>query len=373
MEMDETGIWYKFKNSDEVDTPALIIYKYRVIQNIRSLISQIPKIDFLRPHIKTNKSIRVCRLMMAEGINKFKCATIAEAEILAKTGAKDVLLAYQPTVVKLARFIKLIQSYKETHFSCLVDNQSTAFTISEIAIRNQLVISVFIDLNVGMDRTGIKPSKAKDLFKFLNKLSGISFKGFHAYDGHIEDTDLAERIEHCNSEFVIVENLRAEIEKAGFDFPLLVAGGSPTFSIHIERKNTEVSPGTFVFWDRGYQELLKEQNFAFAAMVLTRVVSLPSENLICIDLGYKAIASEHPLQKRAYFPNNPDLVPYSQSEEHLVLEAPTDHNYKIGDEVFVVPWHICPTVAMYNEVHVIENQEYQERWTIDARGRQLGI
>ncbi len=373
MVIDETDAWYKFKNSDQVDSPALLIYKDRVLQNIRALISQVPKIDLLRPHIKTNKSISVCRLMMEEGIQKFKCATIAEAEVLAKAGAKDVLLAYQPTAVKLARFIKLIQNYKNTSFSCLVDNQETATTISEISNINEVVVSVFIDLNVGMNRTGIAALEAMTLFKFLNKLNGVSFRGFHAYDGQIEDAVFTERIEHCSREFSSVENLRVEIEQAGFNFPLLVAGGTPTFAIHTKRRNTEGSPGTFVFWDRGYQQLLSEQNFAFAAMLLTRVISLPGRDLICIDLGYKAIASEHSLQKRAYFPNNPDLVPYSQSEEHLVLKAPIGHNYKIGDEIFVVPWHVCPTVAMYNEAHVIENDLYQEKWTIDARGRQPNI
>lgn len=371
--MSENDTLYNFENSNEIDTPALLIYKDRVVQNIQTLISQVSEISILRPHIKTNKSINICKLMMEQGIKKFKCATIAEVEVLGIAGAEDVLLAYQPTSVKLKRFVKLIQKFSETNFSCLVDNKVTAAQLSEIAVAFNLVISVFIDFNVGMNRTGIQPSGAMELFKFLNECRGLAFKGFHAYDGNIEDSDFSMRIDHCEKEFAPVEKVRKEIEQMGFDFPLLVAGGSPTFAIHAKRKNTECSPGTFVFWDRGYQQLLPEQNFVFAAIVLTRVISLPSEDLICIDLGYKAISSESPIGKRAFFLNDTELDPYSQSEEHLVLKAPLGHNYKIGDEIFVVPWHICPTVAMYNEAHIIENQNYQEKWKIDARGRELSI
>ncbi len=371
--MSENDTWYKLKNSGEIDSPALLIYKERVVGNIRNLISQVPGKSLLRPHIKTNKSINVCKLMMAQGIKKFKCATIAEAEVLGKCGADDVLIAYQFSNVKLQRLIKLIKKFKDTKFSCLVDNEVSVAEASAIAIANDLIIPVFIDLNVGMDRTGIKPSDALSLFNSLKNYKGVFFKGFHAYDGQIEDFDFSERIEHCNTQFAPVERIRKEIESLGFDFPLLVAGGSPTFKIHTKRENAEGSPGTFIFWDRGYQQLLPEQGFDFAAVVLTRIISFPDKNLICIDLGYKAIASESELQKRVFFLNAPDLVPYSQSEEHLVLEAPLGHEYKIGDELYVVPWHICPTVAMYNEAHVVQNQNYQKKWKIDARGRELDI
>ena len=371
--MSEKRNWYDIKNSNSIDSPALLFYENRVVENIQSLINTVPVLSVLRPHIKTNKSTSVCKLMLEQGINKFKCATIAEAEVLGEAGAEDVLIAYQPNIVKMHRLVKLIQKFKSTKFSCLVDNKFSAKQLSEIAVSNNLSIPVFIDLNVGMNRTGIKPSDALELVTFLSNCKGVLFKGLHAYDGHIGDADFSIRTEHCEREFAPVEKLRKEIQQKGFDFPLLVAGGSPTYDIHAQRKHSECSPGTFVFWDRGYQKMLPEQNFAIAALVLSRVISLPSDELICIDLGYKAIASEIPLLNRVYILNGSDLVPQGQSEEHLVLKAPVGHSYKIGDELFVVPWHICPTVAMYDEAYVIEHGMYTKNWKIDARGREMTI
>jgi D-serine deaminase-like pyridoxal phosphate-dependent protein len=369
--MKEQSDWYKFNNPEKIDTPALLIYPERVINNINLLKKIVSSTALLRPHVKTHKSARVSRLLIDAGITKFKCATIAEAEMLGRCKAADVLLAYQPTQVKLQRLIQLITAYPKTKYSCLVDNEATASIISVAAIVNKLVIPIYIDLNVGMDRTGITPEKALTLFNYLTTLKGIDFKGLHAYDGHIGDINLAERINHCDREFESVEKLRKNIQELGYPFPLLIAGGSPTFAIHAKRANTECSPGTFVFWDKGYHDHIPEQSFLFAAIVLARVVSLPDETKICIDLGYKSIACEKPLQNRLYFLNAPHLKPVSQSEEHLVIEVLPGHQYKIGDDFFVVPMHICPTVAMYDEAHIIEKGTYAETWAIDARGRTL--
>src|SRR5687768_11286747 len=95
--------WYELKDPDQVDSPALIIFPDRVKENIRILISMIDDVKRLRPHVKTNKSSEACRLMMEAGVEKFKAATISEAEMLAVSGAQDILLAYQPVGPKVKR------------------------------------------------------------------------------------------------------------------------------------------------------------------------------------------------------------------------------------------------------------------------------
>src|SRR4029078_10929235 len=119
------------KNIESVDSPALVIYKERVHQNIQSLI-KIKDIEHLRPHVKTNKIAEVCKMMMDASITKFKCATIAEAEMLAMINAPDILLAYQPTPVKAKRLLQLVQKYPSTHFSCLIDDAENVNRISNL-------------------------------------------------------------------------------------------------------------------------------------------------------------------------------------------------------------------------------------------------
>ncbi len=365
--------WYIINNIDELDTPALVVYPDRVKQNIGMLKGMIDNIERLRPHVKTYKNKEVTQLMLTAGIKKFKCATIAEAEMLGICKAPDVLLAYQPVGPKLDRFVKLISAYSDTKFSCLVDNKEVASEISKAAKKINIEIGLYIDLNVGMNRTGIAPDKAFQLYVYCGDLPGIKPIGLHAYDGHIHDTDLAIRTEKCNKSYEPVSKLQAELKQRGFDKPIIIAGGSPTFPIHAQRENIECSPGTFVYWDRGYQTEMAEQPFFTAALVITRVISLPDETEICLDLGHKSIAAEKELGKRVFFLNAPELVFTGQSEEHLVAKASNNHKYKIGDVLYGLPYHICPTVALYERAITIENNSTSGEWKNIARDRKITI
>lgn len=364
--------WCSFKGINNIDSPALIIYKDRVIHNIRLIKTMINDVNRLRPHVKTHKTKEVTNLLLAEGINKFKCATIAEAEMLGICKAKDVLFAYQPTKVKLQRFINLISHYPQTTFSCLVDNKITANFLSEAAITKNLNLSVYIDLNVGMNRTGIKPELSYDLYHHIKNLKGVDLKGFHAYDGHIYEKDLIKRKEIWQDAFKTTDELIAKLRAEGNDV-VLVAGGILTFTFHAQKDDRECSPGTFVFWDKGYGDNYEEQAFLPATIVLSRVVSIVSENKVCIDLGYKSIASENLLNRRVHFLNHPEANPVSHSEEHMVIEIPSNSKLQIGDVLYALPIHICPTVALYEKAYVLENGELVEPWDILARDRKLTI
>jgi D-serine deaminase-like pyridoxal phosphate-dependent protein len=223
-----------------------------------------------------------------------------------------------------------------------------------------------------MDRTGIVPGpEALQLYKEVMKLKGIMPVGLHAYDGHIRDSDLAERTRKCDAGFGRVLALRDEI---GGDSDLsIIAGGSPTFPIHSRRAGIQCSPGTFVYWDKGYSDSFKEQPFSWAALVVTRVVSLRGDTRLCLDLGHKSIAPENELANRVFFLNGPQLVPVGQSEEHLVVEAGADHGYKIGDIFYGVAIHICPTVAQYERAFTIEGHLVTGSFKNTARDRFLTV
>jgi D-serine deaminase-like pyridoxal phosphate-dependent protein len=366
--------WYTINNAEEIDSPALIIYPDRVKSNISLLQTFVADVRQLRPHVKTNKCPEVIKLMLEAGIVKFKCATIAEAEILAMEGATDVLFAFQPVGPKAERFCMLQKHFPGTLFSCLIDNKKSLLELSACAGKFKLKIRVLIDLNTGMNRTGIAPGKeALQLYLEANQADGIEITGLHAYDGHLRDTDLQIRKQKCHDAFEQVELLREEIKKVAGKAPLLVAGGTPTFPIYATKRDVESSPGTFIFWDKGYQQILSEQPFQFAALVMARTISKPDDHTICLDLGHKAIASENPISQRVYFLNAPELVPVGHSEEHMVFRTPEKHHYQVGDVLYGVPYHICPTVALYDTARICTGNTIRESWTIAARTRKITI
>lgn len=368
-----TENWYVIKDIETLDTPVLVIYPERVKHNIDLAIEMIGDVSRLRPHVKTHKCKEAAMLMLDAGITKFKCATIAEAEMLGLCNAPDVLLAYQPIGPKLERFIKLIKAYPDTQYSCLVDNMAAATHISEEAVKKTLQIMIYIDLNVGQNRTGIVPEEALKLYWECDKLPGIELAGLHAYDGHIHDTDLHTRIQKCNAAFEQVVKLEHDIKLRDLRHPVIITGGSPTFPIHAKRETVECSPGTFVYWDRGYSLMCAEQRFLPAAVVVSRVISLPEERKICLDVGHKSVSAENDIGKRIYFLNAPELKMVSQSEEHLVCEAGGGHHYKVGDVLYGLPYHVCPTVALYERAMTIENGNISGEWRNIARDRKITI
>lgn len=365
--------WYHLADIDQIDSPALVVYLDRVRRNIDTLLSMTKDVNQLRPHVKTHKSPHISKMLIDKGIQKFKCATIAEAEMLGEAGALDVLLAYPIQGPKIDRLIALMQKYPQTKYSCLVDNRNSAKEISNKTSDNGTTVCVFIDLNVGMNRTGLVPgTQAIDLIKDIEDLKGIRVIGLHAYDGHIRNVDLDERKEECDKAFRPVLEMNRELQAEGYSFTI-VAGGSPTFPIHVRRMNVECSPGTFIYWDKGYQDNCPEQDFLPAALVVSRVISNPAPNIFCLDLGHKSIAPENPLHKRVHFYNGPEMNFIGQSEEHLVVELQNNDVLQVGDVLYGVPIHICPTVALYDDVLVSESGQITNRWPVVARDRMITV
>ena len=62
-----------------------------------------------------------------------------------------------------------------------------------------------------------------------------------------------------------------------------------------------------------------------------------------------------------------------QNEEHLVLEAGAGHSYKVGDILYGIPFHICPTVALYERAITVEEGKITGEWKIVARDRKITI
>lgn len=366
--------WYRVTNLEDVPSPSLLLYPDRIQENIDRMIKMAGGTARLRPHLKTHKLAELVRMQLAAGIDKFKCATIAEAEMAAGAGAPDVLLAYPVVGPNAARYLHLTQRFPGTRFSCLADNASAVIALAEVFDRAGAVAEVLLDVDCGQRRTGVVPGSdwAMDLYNLLATTRGVTPGGLHAYDGHIGEAELDLRTVQCRAAFDPVDTLRRNLRAADLPLPRVVAGGTPTFPIHAANESVECSPGTCVLWDFGYGAKFRDLNFQFAAVLLTRVVSKPGANLLCLDLGHKAVASENPAPRVQFF-NLPVATAVNHSEEHLVLEAPNANDFSVGDVFYGIPRHICPTVALHSEVVVVENGVAGERWRVTARDRRLTL
>lgn len=365
--------WYTVDNVAEVPSPALLVYPDRAEQNIRRAIEIAGDVRRLRPHLKTSKLPEVVRMHLDQGVSRFKVATIAEAEMAAAAGARDVLLAYQPVGPNVARFVRLVQAFPATQFSAIADDDATIAALSDAAVAAGVTLSLYLDLDGGMHRTGIAPgTDAVVRYRALATRPGLRAAGLHMYDGHVRGADVDARRRASDEAFAHVLEMREALTAAGLDIPAIVAGGTPTFPFHAQRPGVECSPGTTVFWDAGYGASLPDLPFVPAIVLLTRVISRPSAKRLCLDLGHKAVASENPHPRAVLF-GLEDAIAVGHSEEHLVLETARAADFPVGTPVYGVPWHVCPTVALHNEAVVVRDGRAGERWQVVARARSLTI
>ncbi len=369
----ENPSWYELADTEDVISPSLLVYPDRILHNIRTMVEMAGGAEQLRPHIKTHKTAEIVEMQLGQGIQKFKCATIAEAELLAMCNAPDILLAMQPVGANIKRFFDLMDAYPESKFAALVDTLDILNALSEMAESQGTVVSLWMDINCGMDRTGIFPDEnAVALYLQMDADPNVEAKGLHAYDGHIRNTDVAEREKACNFAFAPVADLKNTLESKGIKGIGIVAGGSPTFPFHAQRDGVEASPGTTLLWDAGYGDQFPEMDFLPAAVLLTRIISKPAKNTLCLDLGHKHLAPEMPFP-RVRFLNMENCIQKGQSEEHFVLECADAEHFAIGGVCYALPVHICPTVAKYDILQVVSEGMIIDEWPVVGRNQRISI
>jgi D-serine deaminase-like pyridoxal phosphate-dependent protein len=369
---------YNLSDAATVFSPSLVFFPDLIRRNIARVIEMAGNPQRLRPHVKTHKTREIARMLLDAGVSKHKCATIAEAEMLATAGAPDVLIAYPLVGPNLGRLVELIRKYPRTTFSSLIDDADATRALSAAMAAAGLKSGVMLDLDVGQHRTGVPIGDgAIALYELAASLPGLMPNGFQIYDGHNNQPERLAR-EAAVREFIApVLALRAKVEGKGIPVPRLVCGGTPSFPVYAMMTDVpgiECSPGTFVLHDAGYGPKYADlAGITPAAVLVTRVISRPTANRVTLDLGNKAVAADPLLEKRVTLLDFPEYKTVGHNEEHLIVETSGASAYKPGDVVYALPGHICPTVALHKEVLVAEGGKVVGKWTVASRDRVLTV
>ena len=364
---------YRIQNVENIPSPTLVVYIDLVRQNIARAIAIVDgDVSRLRPHAKTHKTAQIIEMEREAGILKHKCATLREAEMLAQNGIEDILIAYQMVGPNINHFLSLQQRYPNADFKVIVDHKDAVTALSSATAELGLSVKVMLDLDVGMHRTGAPVGNAAvEIYESVDRSDGLQPFGLHVYDGHIHDEDIAARKAACNQSLAQVKEMQDMLSGKGLPVPLIVMGGTPTFPIYASTPEVETSPGTFIFHDYGYSTHYPDLGFIPAALLLSRIISIPTPNRITLDLGHKAIAAD-PDGVRGTILNIDNTKVDKQHEEHWAINVPEGTQVQIGQEVYVCPTHICPSVALHPFYYVIDADGYcQETWEVTARNRSL--
>jgi D-serine deaminase-like pyridoxal phosphate-dependent protein len=362
---------YVLENTGELISPALIYYEDIIRENTRRIVALAGGPEQLWPHVKSHKAAALIRLQKDFGITRFKCATVAEAEVSAEAGAEHILLAYPLVGPNQSRYLQLAAAYPQAVFYAAGDDYGQLAALAALARTQGRGLPVLIDVDLGMRRTGVPLEELEELYTRTAALEGLSLQGLHCYDGHIHDQDPKIRQDRVEKGDQQVRAVQAALRRKGFSCDTLVMGGSPVFPCRAGREGMYLSPGTAFIGDWGYYRDYPDLACTPGAALFTRVVSHPAGHSFTLDLGYKGIAADPP-GDRGIIAGLPEARPLFQSEEHWVFSLPPDRKLPpIGTGLFVIPTHICPTSALYPEIHAAQGGRITGTWPVSARNRRI--
>ncbi len=356
-------------------TPCLVVWIDKVRRNVAQVIDALGGTpDRWRPHLKTTKLPPLWDELVREGVRHFKVATTREARVLLQSLARsavegDVLVAYPLLGPNLAALGKLAETHSRCRLSVLVEDLTLLPEISPH-------LGLFIDINPGMDRTGIPIDQTHRILT-LARAAGRRLRGLHFYDGHQVGPQPERRAAiHAGYDALIalVTMLRAE----GIEVPEIVTSGTPAFLAaaqhwplrRLDGTVHRVSPGTVILHDGRSQELNPDFALQPAALLYTRVVSQPREGRFTCDAGSKSLAAEagNPC---AHVLGHPDWVPAIPSEEHLPIDVPGEAMPVLGEELLLIPRHVCPTVNLAEEILLLDGENWLGVAPVEARAHDL--
>jgi len=359
---------------EELATPALLLHVDAMEENLAKMAEHGQRSrKGLRPHTKTHKCPLIARRQLEAGAVGLCCAKISEAEVMVAAGIESVLVT-SPVVSpeKVRRVVELSRQAPE--LAVVVDSDLGVDRLAEAASSAGVEVAVLVDLDVGTHRTGIAPgAPALALARRIDRLPGLRFCGLQAYAGHLMHVPGHEQ-RRTSSHRALADAVetRRLLEADGLPVRILTGGGTGTWDIDSEvEAMTDLQVGSYLFMDVQYLRIGDRLGDRFAAFrpaltLLVTAISQPVPQLITVDAGFKAFASE----EAAPTARNVDGVVYHfAGDEHGILElkAPS-RPVRLGDKLEFLTPHCDPTVNLHDVYHVVRDGVVEELWPIAARG-----
>lgn len=369
---------FRFDESARLLTPALVIDRDRVQNNIAATLRLLGgDANRWRPHIKTAKLAYVMRMFLDAGVPQFKCATTLELKVACEIGARDILVAYPMVGANAKRVREIAAQHSDVKVSVLVESEQQAVQWLNSSV------DLFIDVNPGMNRTGIPEGRNAEIMTLAKIITSSSsrLRGLHYYDGHLSKQAIAERCVEAHRGYQKLLGLVEDLSAAKIEVGEVITSGTPTFPCGISFSPFvggpfihRVSPGTVVYTDATSQKQLPEEyGYQTAAVVATRVVSQPAANIFTCDAGHKTVSADAGTPTCEVL-GHPECTPLTPSEEHLPIRVEDGSVVPaIGELLYLVPRHICPTVNNFDHAVIVSQGKLVATELVSARGREFPI
>jgi len=349
----------------ELETPALCVDMDLLKENMKLMDERLRGSSArLRPHFKTNKTLEIAKMQMANGAKGITCSKLGEAEVLTAGGIPDVLIANE--IVQPSKLERLAKLAGQTRLTVCVDNETNIRDLSTAAAAAGTVVHLYVEYDVGMKRCGVSSKEeVLRLALLIQESAGLTFDGIQAYAGQLShETDAEYKASEAAKVIERLKELKVYLESHGI--PVREISGASTNTSALKaasRIYTEIQAGSYVFMDAAFRDcgLPFHNSLTIACTVISK-----SSDRIVVDCGAKCLGLDqcYPIFK-GYEGRKCSL-----SEEHFTIYG-SDLSADIGDKVFLIPGHCCTTVNLFDKMYVTRGDEVIETWKIEGRGKSV--
>lgn len=368
---------FRIEDVGRVMTPALVIYPEIVDANISTTLALLGgKPNRWRPHVKTAKLGFIMRRLVEHGVANFKCSTSLELLTVCENGAADVVVAYPMVGANARRVLDIAEQFPGTQVSALVECRE------HIEPWRGSRVGLFIDVNPGMNRTGIEQDRVGEMIELAREIqnAGQVFRGLHYYDGHLSSIALEERESAAHRGYDRLMEVADGFERSHIEIAEIITAGTPAFPFTLSYAPFtgapfihRASPGTTVYNDcSSLTQLPVEYGYRPAAVVVSSVVSRPSPGRFTCDAGHKTVSADAGSPTCAVI-GHPDFSPSKPSEEHLPMDCIEGSQPDMGDVLYLLPRHICPTVNNFDHALIVKGGRLLGVERVTARGREAPL
>ncbi|MGK5522973.1 alanine racemase [Micromonospora sp. URMC 107] len=301
----------------------------------------------LRAHVKGHRTPEIAARQVAAGAVGVAVHSAAEAMAYLKVGVTDVAVAWpwrDPW-----RWTRFAQLARHCAVTVHVDHPDAVAGLGAAAEAHGVELGVRIEVDTGLHRVGVDPDAAGELAATVARTRGVRLAGVTGYVGLTDAAAARDRVGLGRRQALLLVSVAERIRAAGSPCPTVSVGGTPTLSGALDVAGvTEVCAGAYALLDGGFARLGECDPEAVAIAVTTTVTG--NDGRVLRTDADALLAGADQTWMSGVVMTAPDGAPVSPA------------SVSVGDELRVLPGHVCPVVARRPLLHVLDSGEPVARW-----------
>lgn len=370
----------EFELNSFIDTPSLVLD----IDILKANVNELLKICHangvsLQPHAKTHRTPEIGLLQQELGCDGLCVAKVGEAEGFASAGVKKITVAYPVIGASKVERARILST--SIDLTLAVDSVAGAKSIGEVFAAHSQVCSVLLIIDTGLGRDGVLPADAPKIAQTINAVPGVKVVGVMTHEGTVYGApDKVSMIAAAKKVSEMMVETSQAINSAGVEISRVSMGSSASARVAATVTGVnQIRPGIFAFNDLGQIALGNANLQSCAVRILSTVVSRPTSTTAVIDAGSKSLSADllPAKEHRDEYPGHGMIIGKNGwiierlSEEHGMLKWMGDgepSSLDIGEQIQIIPNHVCTTFSSLNESVVVSKGEVINRWRTFAPG-----